>query len=900
MNGMGICRCAAIAAMSALSSMAESDVAIYETVLDVTSPSEFGGSRFFIDSAGELCATQVQSRVRLGGVGFPGPTPFRGVSEIVVETPGTVAGSCTLNVKNRDTGVKSSCSATWRERTVFKVHLDPDAWYQFEDVYIQPSKAVMPIGKLRVASVTGLRRGTAAQAIGLSVDAGGDLHVTDDPSSVAVVLHNMSDKALCPTGTVTAVHYFGDAIAVPFAGRVEPDGMMRVPLGEPLSRSPHRFGIWRVAATVACDGSLANPVGRSFAVLNPRSVTPRMPVSSFRLGINVHFAPVGSTDYDRALRALRMIGCKLVRGGSFAMNCCWPKESVPEPDFSEMDRLVCDLKAIGVSQNVICWPNPPWSSPVPGEGYRKVIRTRPLKGLMGRYCEKLARHFGEDIDYVETSNEPDLWDADEFPADDYVDYQKECYEGVKRGCKRILVMPGGFTTGSSAHPKIKKKGFQEKVMREAKGFYDVHPIHLHGAFAGYENSVLNEFFPMREREGVTAPWFPNETGHTIVQGDEDRVAVSVWEKILFSQAHGACDYIWYNLRATRWAPKNAEGGYGLMTRDWHPRAAFASYSALAYVLGGFEADGIVSEVKGRHLYRFVRRSESRTDVVFAGWDAWGESSVPLRIDSDATDVHVIDMMGNERSAVRTDYGSYVFPISSKPSAIKLTGATYAKMDGDDVSNVPLPKLQARTLVPNIEGRAPDFVLDRVTQATQLYEADPETEHRTWKGPSDLSAKIWIGRTREALRIRFEVEDDIHVQRSPALALYHNDGIQFVLEAPGQSGNFEFGIAMTTNGAPLKALWIIPASLDAERILESSNLKVAREGTMTSYDFSVPLKSIGFDEAILSNGFRFNAIVYDDDGMGKDRDGWLEIMPGIAGAKQYDRCPCVRFAPCGSF
>lgn len=44
----------------------------------------------------------------------------------------------------------------------------------------------------------------------------------------------------------------------------------------------------------------------------------------------------------------------------------------------------------------------------------------------------------------------------------------------------------------------------------------------------------------------------------------------------------------------------------------------------------------------------------------------------------------------------------------------------------------------------------------------------------------------------------------------------------------------------------------------------------------------------------------DAIVYDDDGMGKDRDGWLEIMSGIAGAKQYDRCPCVRFASDVSF
>ena len=872
---------------------ANSDIVIRETVLDVTSQAEVSGSRFFFDASGLPCATQVYTVVRLGGAGFPGSTPFRGVSEIIVETPGHVAGKCSLNVKNRDTGAKTGFSGEWQEHTVFKTELDPNVWYQFDDLYFRPQKGVT-LDKLRVTRIYGVRQVTAAQAFVLSVDTGSDLHVTDDPSVVSVVLSNRADKALSLSGTIVAVHYFGDRISLPFAGSVSAQGVLRVPMGTPLSQTRRPLGLWRVGATVESEGSCTRADGRSFAVLNRQAVTPRLPSSAFRLGINVHLAPVGSTDYDRALRALRSIGCKLVRGGAFAMNRCWPNAKDLEPDFSAMDRFVVDMRAAGISLNVGCWPNPPWSSPVPESGYRKIIHTRPLKGEMGRYCEKLARHFGTDIDYIETSNEPDLWAPDEFPAADYIDYQKECYEGVKRGCSQILVIPGGFTTADSSHPKIRKKGFQETVMREAKGYYDAHPIHLHGPFGGYENAILGQFFPMREREGVTVPWFPNETGHTLVQGDEDRVAVTVWQKILFSQAHGACDYVWYNLRATRWAPKNAEGGYGLMSRDWYPRAAFASYASLSHVMTGSTSDGIVSEEKGRHLYRFIRSSASRKDIVFAGWDAWGTQEAPLRIRSDAKSVQVFDMMGNSRLAERTEDGRYVFPLSVKPAAILLESASCAKIDPTDVRNVPLPKLKARTLSPNIESRAPDFVLDRVEQATQLYEANPETEHRTWKGPQDLSAKIWIGRSEERLRIRFEVEDDVHVQRSQVQALYHNDGIQFILEAPGQSGNFEFGIAMTTNATPLKALWIVPPGISCSNVLESVVLETMRKGTVTVYDFSVPFAAIGFDEDVLANGFRFNAIVYDDDGMGEDRDGWLEVMPGIAGSKQYDHCPCVRF------
>jgi hypothetical protein len=511
---------------------------------------------------------------------------------------------------------------------------------------------------------------------------------------------------------------------------------------------------------------------------------------------------------------------------------------------------------------------------------------------MGLYAEKLARRFGEDIDYLETSNEADIWPMESMTAEEYIDYQKEAYEGIKRGCKGIRVLPSAFAAADSSSPQVVRKGFQETVLEKAKGFYDVHPVHMHSASSLFEADLTSKFFPMRKRLGVDVPWYANESALTSVNGAEDIVAKNVWTKILFAWAHGSTDYIWYNLKATGWSPSDPEQGYGLITASYHPRTGFAAFSALAHISTGLEFDSILCEKKGRHFYSFKGTRGEKKVFLLAGWDQFTSPAFPVRVKTDAKKAETVDIMGNSRPAEKTEDG-YVFPIGKMPSAILLSDASNFQVHPGDVANIPPPKVDARVVKANTEGRSADFVLDRVWKVRQLFAANPATVDRTWKGPEDLSAKIWIGRKGDSLRFRFEVTDDIHSQRSKAEKLYLNDGLQFILEAPGQSGNFEFGLARTRDGSPLTMTWIVPASFDAKKVNEALKLETSRTGTKTVYDASIPLEAIGFDEETLRNGFRFNAIVYDDDAMGESRDNWIEIVPGIASGKDYTDAPFVK-------
>ena len=729
-----------------------------------------------------------------------------------------------------------------------------------------------------------------AAAWSLSVDTGSPLHVMTDPVAVRPRIELRStDGAVSPeavSGTVQIVNYFGDRLALPLVA-TNGVGVAEFDLRRTVSSGgvkPRMKGVWTVTAHMPS----TLPISAQFAVLDEHPLTPRLKPPKFRLGINYHVTWYGARDRALTLDALTACGCKLVRCGGFACNNTWIDEKSPAPDFTRADEIMTILKERGISVNASCWPFPDWALLRTDLPYQQRIRTPPKVGVARTYCQLLANHFGDDIDYLETSNEADLWATNLFAAVDYISYQRECYEGVKAGCESIRVLPSAFAVADSSEPMVRKKGFQETVLQGAKGFYDVHPVHLHYAFGGYVSALVNKFFPMRKRLGVIVPWYANETSLTGVHGNEKAVAVNVWQKIVFSWAHGSTDYIWYNLRATGDREDDPEQWYGLLSRDYHPRAGFAAFSSLAYLLTGADFERILCETRGRCIYLFRKDA----DLILVGWDVATEPAFPIRLKTDAIRARTVDLMGNEADGRAADGGA-VFMISRLPSALVLERAQMADLREDDLATIPPPPGKSMNVLANVQNREPDFVLNSSESVRNLYAGNPETVARTWKGPSDLSARIWIGRKEESLHLRFAVRDDVESQRFSSAQMYLGDSIQFIVQSMHQNGNFEFGVARNDQGDPLVHVWIVPAGFDAQRVTRQVQLKTGRKRDITWYDVRIPLSAIGFDEQTLAGGFRFNAIVYDDDGAGAERDGWIEIVPGIAGKKEYSDAPFVR-------
>ena len=84
----------------------------------------------------------------------------------------------------------------------------------------------------------------------------------------------------------------------------------------------------------------------------------------------------------------------------------------------------------------------------------------------------------------------------------------------------------------------------------------------------------------------------------------------------------------------------------------------------------------------------------------------------------------------------------------------------------------------------------------------------------------------------------------------------------------------------------------PDGFDGAAAAGKLKLVTTRKGTETCYDLTIPESAVGADSALLKQGIRFNLLVNDNDGEG--RDGWMHVAPGIGENKNPDRFPFVLF------
>lgn len=782
-----------------------------------------------------LCTTNRCITLRYAN--FPGMKPVPGMSELVVRTTHAYAGGMvTADLIEPATGKRHHFKAPWKEEMRFKTDLPHGRSYQLSPLQFWVPKPKVTCADFTVQSVTGVFRETAAEAVFAELDTGNFLHVSRGPHEPPrIVLTNTAPRAVAVTGVFRARDWYGQGPDVRIDARLAPGARREFPIPGANAK-----GIWRVCGTVKADDGSEREHELRFAVLDAHAVTPRWPRGRhFRMGLNYHAARFCPGDLERTMDALAAIGCKFVRLGGFHFNQCEPAPGVF--DWTKADRIMAAGEKRGISFDAGFYTPPSWSVDRVARDkidHRKKAQFPPNPGLLRDYAEALARRYGTKIDYYELGNEWDLVPDFVLPEADAIRLQKEAWEGVKKGCAEAKVMPNGWTSDMTFdRPGMNRKGFQERYMAATKGFYDFHPVHTHGTFPRYVKST-ERFLAQRKALGIDGvPWFSNETALSSVNGNEDVVARTVWKKILYAWAMGSVDYIWYNLKATGWVPSDAEQAYGVISADFQPRAGYAALSALIAALQGLDFDHPLHVEKTRWTYCFAgHREDGFAGIAFAGWDeAAPKRGCAIRVRTDARAAVRVDLMGN-RVPVKVRDGVATWTLRADPSALLLEGATRADAVSDDLRAIRDPP-GARIDVPAgaMEGRPADIVLERADQMHGVYDADPANVDRTWKGPKDLSARIWLRKTDRGLAVKASVTDD----REAA-----GDDVKLFVRLPGEREVREISLRNVPDG---------------------------KRTTASGVDYAAVLP---FPEDALRAGFDLTVHVLDDDGRGVD--GWMQL------------------------
>jgi len=551
-------------------------------------------------------------------------------------------------------------------------------------------------------------------------------------------------------GTVAFRDYFGKTFAVPVDAPGAKGKPIRVKLPEPPA-----MGLWRgTARLVSATGQKVEAKG-NFAVLDPHPVTPLAPRDSFRIGMNYHVERYHPALRQQTMDAMVGIGAKMMRSNLGAMLLVETRED--KFRWEQTDTLVSELQAHGIAIDAIIATVPAWARHPDyasvSNGPTWIVPMRD--GLAEKYGKALAARYGTRIAYYEIGNELDLAPKSHLTVEQAMARQREFHRGIKAACPEAKVIPGGWALADSSSWMVGQKGFQERFMREAQDVCDFHPIHIHASYDKFRLE-MQKFLAWREKAGVKLPWFANETAASTCAGQEDSCAMWVWQKALWAWAHGSVDYMWYNLRSIGPDPENGEHAYGVFTMDMQPRATAAAFSVLTAVFNGQVFDRILRDTDSCQLYAF--RSEAARTLV--GWDSFVNSPRTVAVATDATRCESVDIMGNRRP-VEIRGGKATIAVGKFPMAHVFAGATRVTPD-----TAQLGEESARTLTEVIIEPSekcpplPSLVLDAMASYRGFCDGNAETEHRLWKGPQDLSARLFVWKPQwQTVHARVVVTDD---------------------------------------------------------------------------------------------------------------------------------------------
>lgn len=438
-----------------------------------------------------------------------------------------------------------------------------------------------------------------------------------------------------------------DGAAVPVHGRLTlpPHGTASWPL--PLG--DRRPGIRWLSYTLRMPGGDIS--GATSFVIGDPVERPAPGGSGFLFGICSHPEHRPAAEHEQEMEAIAAAGATVARVG-----VAWAGLE-PQPGawkWDLQDRLVALAAAHGIETQPIIGFGPPHAASAADRSaqadayktgkrdpWKITLNGAPREEPWRGYVAAFADRYRGKIRFYEIWNEPDLgfWRG---TTDEYIARLRTASEEIRRADPAALVMTGGFATVLEHAGRARNPDLQERVLHEASDAFDIHAFHQHGPVDEFRQALAGELTRIRARMPNQRPVLFNETAITSVGIGERAQAEILVKKLVLALGFGALGLTWYDLRNDGTQPDEAEHNYGLLTRDFRPKAAFASYRAAARWLGGLRPTGRPATAAG--VEAVALGGPARRAI--AWWsDAPGSVGMPVPVLGAPDGLQAVDLMG---------------------------------------------------------------------------------------------------------------------------------------------------------------------------------------------------------------------------------------------------------------
>ncbi len=404
----------------------------------------------------------------------------------------------------------------------------------------------------------------------------------------------------------------------------------------PIALADRTPGLRRMKCGVEMNG-VRFRADTSFAVCDP--VERGSARDGFLFGICSHTERYSPPDRTNEIAAAAAAGASVLRAGAY-----WT-DLEPSPGqwrWDLQDELVAAAREHGLELQAILGFCPvhaayPQIRQRQEEAYRNkepdpwkiCLFSPPEEEPWRRYVRMITSRYRGKIRFYEVWNEPDLgfWKGD---TGQYIAMLRAASEEIRQTDPEAALMTGGFATvlehaGRAANPDL-----QERVLAEASDAFDIHAFHQHGLFGEFHNAVTGELRRIRSKMKNPRPLYFNETAVSSSYIGEMQQASVLVKKLVFAMSEGAVGYTWYDLRNDGDDPMNMEHNYGLLNRDFSPKAVFVAFMECVRQLNGGMKMGVLD--MGRDIFApVINTPRGRIAAVWNENPANAESVWLLRV-----------------------------------------------------------------------------------------------------------------------------------------------------------------------------------------------------------------------------------------------------------------------------
>ena len=429
----------------------------------------------------------------------------------------------------------------------------------------------------------------------------------------------------------------------------------------------HRFdelGLWNILFVITDNKNGGGTEGKlSFAVMSPAGNKTRN--NEFIFSLCSH--PLRDNPEQQKLEALAAsligISCMRVDGNWEQIQ---PREG--SWNFDRFDKMLEIFTSYDISLMPVLSNTPKWAVAKDAQGvyHKRTAHYRnlyPDSGAWIAFVKKIVSRYKGRINYYEVWNEPDLHFAN-FSYDEYLKMLRSTYASIKSVDPQIKVFNGGLSSVAIVPVKGNCMG---RTISEGRNDFDILAIHAHATQDAYRQKLAKMFEQMKKQK-FGKPWFSHESGFSSTGGQDKLQALSLYKKFIYTWASGGMGYTWYDLRNDGYDRYNREHHFGLLTRDFYPKAAYVVYNTISSLFNRAVFKQPLLDDGKNYSYLF----KTPTGFLVAGWTESG--TFPLFAATDAQSAEIVDLMGNTY-ALKIDGGRVIIPHGEQPMTIRFNQAS---------------------------------------------------------------------------------------------------------------------------------------------------------------------------------------------------------------------------------